>query len=55
MSAFSGHEHIYQRTELQSGIQYFISGGAGSLRPGDGAPASYIARTFDSRLSLHAD
>jgi len=45
---FSGHEHIYQRTELQSGIQYFVSGGAGSLRPGDGAPASYVARTFDT-------
>ena len=28
-----------------SGIRYFISGGAGSLRPGDGAPASYVART----------
>ena len=46
--AFSGHEHIYQRSELQSGIQYFVSGGAGSLRPGDGTPASYIARTYDS-------
>ena len=45
---FSGHEHIYQRTELQSGIQYFVSGGAGSLRRGDGAPASYIARSFDA-------
>jgi len=44
--AFSGHEHIYQRSELQSGIQYFISGGAGSLRPGDGTPASDIARTY---------
>jgi predicted phosphodiesterase len=46
--AFSGHEHIYQRSELQSGIQYFVSGGAGSLRPGDGTPAFYVARTFDS-------
>jgi 3',5'-cyclic AMP phosphodiesterase CpdA len=45
---FSGHEHIYQRPELQRGIQYFISGGAGSLRPGDGTPAPYIARTFNS-------
>ena len=44
---FSGHEHIYQRSALEGGIQYFISGGAGSLRPGDGTPASYIARTFD--------
>jgi len=43
---FSGHEHIYQRTRLQNGIQYFVSGGAGSLRPGDGRPAPYIARTY---------
>jgi 3',5'-cyclic AMP phosphodiesterase CpdA len=47
-AVFSGHEHIYQRTGLQSGIQYFVSGGAGSLRPGDGPPASYIARTYDA-------
>jgi hypothetical protein len=45
--AFSGHEHIYQRIALQRGIQYFVSGGAGSLRPGDGAPATYVASTFD--------
>jgi hypothetical protein len=45
---FSGHEHIYQRTTLQNGIQYFVSGGAGSLRPGDGRPAPYIARTFSA-------
>ncbi len=32
---FSGHEHIYQRSELQKGILYFITGGAGSLRAGD--------------------
>ena len=44
---FSGHEHIYQRSALESGVQYFISGGAGSLRAGDGALASYIARTYD--------
>jgi hypothetical protein len=43
---FSGHEHIYQRSTLQSGIQYFVSGGAGSLRSGDGVLATYIARTF---------
>jgi len=45
---FSGHEHIYQRSALENGVQYFVSGGAGSLRTGDGAPASYIARTFDT-------
>ena len=45
---FSGHEHIYQRSTLQNGIQYFVSGGAGSLRPGDGVPAPYIARTYSA-------
>jgi hypothetical protein len=45
---FSGHEHLYQRTTLQQGIQYFISGGAGSLRRGDGRPAPYIARTYSA-------
>jgi hypothetical protein len=45
---FSGHEHIYQRSVLEQGIQYFVSGGAGSLRVGDGTRASYIARNFDT-------
>jgi hypothetical protein len=44
---FSGHEHIYERTEMQKGILYFITGGAGSLRPGDAAPSPLIARGYD--------
>jgi predicted phosphodiesterase len=44
---FSGHEHIYQRTQLQKGVQYFVSGGAGSLRLDDSVPAPYVARSFD--------
>jgi hypothetical protein len=44
---FSGHEHIYQRATLQSGVQYFVSGGAGSLRPGDGRRTADIAATYD--------
>jgi predicted phosphodiesterase len=43
----SGHEHIYQRTTLQQGVLYFVSGGAGSLRPGDGVAAPYIVRSYD--------
>lgn len=46
-AVFSGHEHIYQRSELQKGIQYFVSGGAGSLRLGDGVAAPFVARTYD--------
>jgi hypothetical protein len=44
---FSGHEHIYERSEMQQGILYFISGGAGSLRAGDAAPSPVIARSYD--------
>lgn len=33
---FAGHDHVYERTKLQKGIQYFISGAAsGKLRRGD--------------------
>jgi len=46
-AVFSGHEHIYERAELQKGILYFISGGAGSLREGDAAPSPLIARGYD--------
>ncbi len=45
-AVFSGHEHIYQRSNLQHGIQYFVSGGAGSLRRGDGVAAPYVARSY---------
>jgi 3',5'-cyclic AMP phosphodiesterase CpdA len=33
---FAGHDHVYERTKPQKGIQYFISGAAsGKLRRGD--------------------
>jgi predicted phosphodiesterase len=44
---FSGHEHIYERAEMQKGILYFITGGAGSLREGDANPSSVIASSYD--------
>jgi hypothetical protein len=44
---FSGHEHIYERAEMQQGILYFITGGAGSLRMGDVKKSSQIARGYD--------
>jgi len=35
-AAFSGHDHIYERTKPQQGVQYFISGaGSGKLRRAD--------------------
>ncbi|MDP2391329.1 MAG: metallophosphoesterase, partial [Acidobacteriota bacterium] len=45
---FSGHEHIYQRSHLQKGILYFVTGGAGSLRAGDATPSANIARSYDA-------
>jgi predicted phosphodiesterase len=44
----SGHEHVYERTNPQHGITYFVSGGAGSLRRGDLAPSPITARGFDT-------
>jgi predicted phosphodiesterase len=43
----AGHEHLYERTQPQRGISYFPSGGACSLRRGDIAPSTIIARGFD--------
>ena len=31
---FSGHDHFYERLNLQRGIQYFVTGGGGKLRTG---------------------
>jgi predicted phosphodiesterase len=45
--AFSGHEHIYQRSRLQHGILHFITGGAGSLRAGDARPSPAVAKSYD--------
>ena len=45
----SGHEHFYERIHPQHGISYFISGGAGSLRPADiQRTSALIARGFDT-------
>jgi predicted MPP superfamily phosphohydrolase len=33
--AFSGHDHIYERTKPQEGIQYFVTGAGGKTRRGD--------------------
>jgi 3',5'-cyclic AMP phosphodiesterase CpdA len=33
--AFSGHDHIYERTKPQQGIQYFVTGAGGEIRRGD--------------------
>lgn len=43
----SGHEHFYERLIPQHGIFYFISGAAGSLRPGDIQRSELTARGYD--------
>ena len=50
--AFSGHEHFYQRSQLQRGILYFVTGGAGSLRAGDAKLSAQIARSYDADYSF---
>ena len=34
-AAFSGHDHVYERTKPQQGVQYFISGAGSRPRRGD--------------------
>lgn len=31
----NGHDHVYERPQMQSGVQYFTSGAGGKLRRGD--------------------
>ncbi len=46
--AFSGHDHIYERTMPQQGIQYFVTGAGGKTRRGDVDLGSSIrAASFD--------
>jgi len=32
---FTGHDHFYERTNMQHGITYFVVGSGGALRPGN--------------------
>ena len=34
-TVFSGHDHVYERTKPQEGIQYFVTGAGGKCRRGD--------------------
>ena len=46
--ALSGHDHIYERTKSQRGVQYFVSGAGGQVRRGDVARGSGLtAASFD--------
>jgi 3',5'-cyclic AMP phosphodiesterase CpdA len=46
--ALSGHDHIYERTKLQQGIQYFVTGAGGKCRRGDiNLKSDFRAFTYD--------
>jgi len=46
--ALSGHDHIYERTKPQQGVQYFVSGAGGEVRRGDVRHgSSFTAASFD--------
>jgi len=46
--AMSGHDHIYERTRPQMGVQYFVSGAGGKVRRGNVDRSSGIrAASFD--------
>jgi 3',5'-cyclic AMP phosphodiesterase CpdA len=50
---FQGHDHVYERTEPQNGIPYFVVGSSGKLRGGDLEDGSTItAAGFDRDLSF---
>jgi 3',5'-cyclic AMP phosphodiesterase CpdA len=43
----SGHEHVYERLKPQKGIQYFVLGSSGQLRPHDLRPSAMTAKGYD--------
>src|SRR3989442_12446930 len=46
--AFSGHDHVYERTKPQQAVQYFVSGAGGKCRRGDVDQGSSLrAASFD--------
>lgn len=49
----AGHEHFYERTKPQKGIQYIISGAGGKLREGDVKDNSPLtAKAYDKDMSF---
>jgi hypothetical protein len=44
----AGHDHVYERIKPQNGIDYFILGSSGQLRPGDLRPSAMMAKGFDA-------
>ncbi len=49
---FGGHEHFYERSKPQRGIQYFVEGSSAKLRRGDLRPHEFTAFGYDDQQSL---
>jgi 3',5'-cyclic AMP phosphodiesterase CpdA len=44
----SGHDHVYERTQPQKGVQYFVTGAGGKVRSGDiDLRSPFRATSFD--------
>src|SRR5579863_3483851 len=44
----SGHEHLYERIKPQNGVNYFVLGNSGELRPHNIRPSAQMAKGFDT-------
>jgi 3',5'-cyclic AMP phosphodiesterase CpdA len=44
----TGHDHLYERTKPQKGIQYFVVGNSAKLRKGDLEDIGITAKGFDT-------
>jgi calcineurin-like phosphoesterase family protein len=51
-AVFSGHEHFYERSKPQAGIQYFIDGSSARLRVGNLHARSFTAYGYDREQSV---
>ncbi len=51
----NGHDHFYERVKPQKGIQYFVVGSGGQLRPGNiDRQSGLTAKGFDTDLAFMA-
>jgi 3',5'-cyclic AMP phosphodiesterase CpdA len=49
-AVFSGHDHSYERTKLQQGIQYFVTGGGSQIYNGNvDLMSEFRAASFDKK------
>ena len=48
----TGHDHVYERTKPQKGIQYFVVGNSAKLRKGDLENIGITAKGFDTGLGF---